>query len=658
MLKEMERRPVLVNRYPVLHRYGLMAFMPKLVKGDTIQLSPITTKPFGADFDGDQVYSHIFIKISDENLSLSDRFNNCKVTHQILENSMTVSNTPTFPVLNQDNIHMIHLEDFPHGELCNTTQGQFGKIEWYDVPKGVQVLSMVPDGSMQWCDVKYWTVHKNCKVQTVTLASGHQIFTDNDPRAVFGIAAQTLNLDTFTPSDAVKKKVLVPRVVRANKLFDAIADMKEFKYTSALRNKGYNNIKDTIPLTEDFGYLIGMAAGDGWATSDLSQFCIASVSENIISKVDKIIPSLFISDSPKRYSVDNTRSWGESKSHRWASKDLNNLIGSLVNRKAVNKHLPPWFFKANLDFRKGLFAGLMDSDGSISISKGKTKPQLMANLTTISLRLAQEVVWLASSIGIKSRITATKSSTSGTAAWIVNFSNIDIKNWNGYGMVHKEKLEKLNSIQVGMSPALAKTDIVPISKSLAEVIVKEIYKSNGNKSSTFYGTISVAKNTGYLTRFSADQILSSVSLNVLFNHPDFKQWLSIVEDTSVTWDLVESFEDTDIAITGYDLTVPGAETFTDIHGVVLHNTMQYHVPVTEKARQDAIDKMLPSKNLYSAASFKALYVPNQEFVQGLHAASTVKDEEAPKRTFATRADAIRAYKRGEINLGTQVEILS
>jgi DNA-directed RNA polymerase beta' subunit len=87
------------------------------------------------------------------------------------------------------------------------------------------------------------------------------------------------------------------------------------------------------------------------------------------------------------------------------------------------------------------------------------------------------------------------------------------------------------------------------------------------------------------------------------------------------------------------------------------DTCQWHLPVGEKARIEAMDKMLPSKNLFSASNFKALYVPNQEFVQGLHAASASRDEGPSKRTFATRKDALRAYKRGEVNLGTPIDIL-
>jgi DNA-directed RNA polymerase beta subunit len=53
--EEMGARPVILDRAPVLHRYGVMAFWPRLIKGDTIHLSPLVTAGYGADFDGDQM---------------------------------------------------------------------------------------------------------------------------------------------------------------------------------------------------------------------------------------------------------------------------------------------------------------------------------------------------------------------------------------------------------------------------------------------------------------------------------------------------------------------------------------------------------------------------------------------------------------------------
>lgn len=58
LLEEFEARPVVMNRAPVLHKYGIMAFRPKLVAGDSVHVCPQVFKPFGMDSDGDAVQFH------------------------------------------------------------------------------------------------------------------------------------------------------------------------------------------------------------------------------------------------------------------------------------------------------------------------------------------------------------------------------------------------------------------------------------------------------------------------------------------------------------------------------------------------------------------------------------------------------------------------
>jgi DNA-directed RNA polymerase subunit beta' len=51
--------PILLNRAPTLHRLGIQAFEPVLVRGRAIQLHPLVCTAFNADFDGDQMAVHI-----------------------------------------------------------------------------------------------------------------------------------------------------------------------------------------------------------------------------------------------------------------------------------------------------------------------------------------------------------------------------------------------------------------------------------------------------------------------------------------------------------------------------------------------------------------------------------------------------------------------
>ena len=50
--------PVLLNRALTLHRLGIQAFEPKIVRS-RIRLHPLVTTAFNADFDGDQMAVHV-----------------------------------------------------------------------------------------------------------------------------------------------------------------------------------------------------------------------------------------------------------------------------------------------------------------------------------------------------------------------------------------------------------------------------------------------------------------------------------------------------------------------------------------------------------------------------------------------------------------------
>nr|YP_011007573.1 RNA polymerase beta' subunit [Syringoderma abyssicola]WAM65002.1 RNA polymerase beta' subunit [Syringoderma abyssicola] len=60
LLKEtLRKHPIILNRAPTLHRLGVQAFDPVLVRGRAIQLHPLVCPAFNADFDGDQMAVHI-----------------------------------------------------------------------------------------------------------------------------------------------------------------------------------------------------------------------------------------------------------------------------------------------------------------------------------------------------------------------------------------------------------------------------------------------------------------------------------------------------------------------------------------------------------------------------------------------------------------------
>jgi len=55
--------PVLLNRAPTLHRLGIQAFEPVIVKGNAIRVHPLVCAAFNADFDGDQMAVHVPLSV-------------------------------------------------------------------------------------------------------------------------------------------------------------------------------------------------------------------------------------------------------------------------------------------------------------------------------------------------------------------------------------------------------------------------------------------------------------------------------------------------------------------------------------------------------------------------------------------------------------------
>jgi hypothetical protein len=304
----------------------------------------------------------------------------------------------------------------------------------------------------------------------------------------------------------------------------------------------------------------------------------------------------------------------------------------------------------------------MDTDGSISVSKAKAKSkvQLMANYQSNSLRLVQEVRLLAASLGISGRITASKT-PAGEPCWMLAFSNVDIHKWGAEYMKHPAKLKAVKSAQPDESaPAYTRKDLVPITKDIAGALCKSMHTPKSKKDwpegqASVYAVLSKGKKDGYVTRTAALRALKYI-VEENFVEPDgWEDWVTIIMATDVTWDMVVAYERTGIPETGYDLSVPVYENFMNVDGIILSNTMQIHVPVSKQAIDDAREKMLPSKNLFSVSDFDVHMLPKQEFLHGLYLA-TARKSKRPATVFASREDAVRAYKNGEIGLGDKIVI--
>lgn len=87
------------------------------------------------------------------------------------------------------------------------------------------------------------------------------------------------------------------------------------------------------------------------------------------------------------------------------------------------------------------------------------------------------------------------------------------------------------------------------------------------------------------------------------------------------------------------------------------DTMQFHVPASDDAVKEAFTKLLPSKNLFKAATLtEPVYTPQQDYLIGLWYARRV-DKNKPVKVFSTKQDALAAFARGEVAIDQPIKIL-
>jgi DNA-directed RNA polymerase beta subunit/DNA-directed RNA polymerase beta' subunit len=659
-----KERPILLKRDPVLHRFSVMAFRPRIVGGKSIQIHPLVCGGFNADFDGDQQLGSVFVSISEELDTFLSRLargsEECdarvcaKWTHQSwwdqrrVEASMAARLRTMVGAVSGGDLFLLNLEDFPHeGDPIVKDH-----IEFYAVPPGIQVVAYDETyGRAVLANVSHWSRHRDRNVEIVNLASGRQIVTDDDPRAVYGLDA-SLNFIRARPKDAIG--LFVPTMHTLDLGKDSIETIQA--------PAGDPRMRQEVILSTSFGRLLGTLVGDGWAVHSngqaKGQVCLAAVDDSIREGFEEDLRSVFTTP-PTLSRVE--RAGGDfgddvrSCKYIVSSMAFQKLVEPLIGCGAESKHLPPFFLQASREFRVGLLAGLVDTDGSISISHGKGKPQWLISFSTKSVRLAQELTYLARSLAIGATITPCKT-PKGDQMWAVGFSTVDFHKLGWLPVASKRKKELFSEFFKGPAPeeknSYSQKDIIPTPKELAKFLRKQLSPAGPHRNLYMVLSGILAKDDRqYISRYSARKILEALpSLREL---PYTARWAGLVDNEHIRWDRVVSYEKTDVFETGYDLTAPGFETFMSADGIILSNTMAATVPVTAEAVEEA-KNMFPSKHLFSHTNYGPMYLPDHEALLGLYKASKWGSKKS--KSFANPLEADRAYARGEIDMTDVVKI--
>ena len=156
-------------------------------------------------------------------------------------------------------------------------------------------------------------------------------------------------------------------------------------------------------------YIFGCWLGDGHSHTS----AITTMDEEIVSAFEKYADTIQSQLKPHKH-----QSSGKAKTYQIARKTKRSKSSMQEDLRFMgvlkNKHIPNEYMHASIQQRMDLFAGLMDTDGSISKCGRK------AEITFKSQTLADGVVRLMWSLGLKP--TKNKKTINGAAYWRINFT--------------------------------------------------------------------------------------------------------------------------------------------------------------------------------------------------------------------------------------------
>lgn len=787
---EMGERPVIYSRSPAWHKWSVLSANPRLVDGDSIRINTFITSGISGDFDGDfQIDKVVILRELGSSFNSLEKGENLDLTlrnNQAFLDGMFKNHAIPHFDSSKHVLEIRDLEDFPHGEFSNHVEGKNGPINFYHVD-GIQVIAYDEVAAKpKWSPVKYYSKHYGREVEIVDLTVGRQIITDDDPRAVYGVdpSAGTLTPGRFTPTAAQIRKVVVPFVRSTEGLITKAEEISEVEITD-------DNACEfqILPLTRDIGYLFGAFCGDGWWDKKNNDYfnnradCHGKRSIHLgdlkgfnAKKVEEILRGLpgveatmyyhtneaFKTETNGRYG-DTVRHTFNFKHSEYLAEFFSQTMNGLRCEKSsgsANKHIPSFVLRAPKEFREGLLCGLMDTDGTVAVSnaEAKNKPQLMTAFSSTSLRLARDVRFLASTLGIHGHLSFSKTTTADNTSWIVTLSAPDCKRLNIFhDLACPWKRDNFLNTKVdttGGSQGSKNSVVMP--KHVAEMLLTEI---NGfkitpemrakdseikfkKKVNNLRLRIDQGKNNGTITKQMAlkamdflreerernilhventirefearsksgefdqevinmfykaiaflapykgdkDAYKAGQRVRVCLNRPlregkisakvarntisyleatqppkpiwekqEIIDWLELAKNESISWTSIKGIQKTGIREDGYDLTVPGYETFMNAEGVILSNTVNFHVPSTPEAVQEAKTKLMPSNMVFSIRDHdKVMNPPKHEQILGLFSASNRPSRN--RYNFNTEADALSAIQSGQVKLSDEISI--
>lgn len=638
---EMKRRPVLLNRAPALHKFSEVALMPQRVKGDAIQLNPLVFGGLNADIDGNCLTgsTKIYLMLPLELVQSSNQ------SFEELDMKFGGDNN-IFIKTDSKILVQCRLDEVPH--LKETRRKDRNGADLFDVPEGVEVLTLLPDGQgARWSPVTMFTREEGCELKCVTTKRGHTVTcSSNESLAVYD--PEQLTLVRAKPADSIGKIVAVAASIPTS------GDRYSF----------------------DTGWLIGAWLSDGWCNSVIGYTkCSKKKRDHFVAAVEQLAGSTVTPSVYEEYhdSATNAGISGQSiKLHICPStprlKAIYEQLSRLVDREAqavataagepnrtcLFKRMPSNLAEFSREALLGLLTGLLEGDGTLQVSHSKDRPQVMASYATSSELLKDGIILLGKLLGI--RVTSTvqypkEGRRQRAPAYAVRFSTVDL-----YRVLDElrftEETEAVTFLR-NNPPTKDDLDVVPVPLP----VLRRFFGSASQAIADNYSaaalqtTASKYRKTGValISRVTAEAMLTAYTGEVdrLFEH-----FSAVVRDHTTHWDTVTAVTDVPTEPV-YDLEVRDTKVFAIASGLVVYDTVGVHVPHSEAAREELL-RNVPSRNLMSPKSGEVQHTVGKEATLGLYmmtrpAAGTPVAVDSP-------AAAVEKFKQHKLELNAPLRV--
>jgi hypothetical protein len=639
----LKNHPVIYSRAPAWHKFNVIAGTPKRIKGDMIRINPLVTTGLGGDFDGDSGRFYLRIK----NVLATGKGAGEDGGNRLKQNS---------PLRVDDRV--IHISNFPHRDET-AVQISPGVTE-YDVPEDVRVYALNRETWRHaWLPVTKFSVHENLEMWQVNLTSRRAVFVSSDHSLV---VYKDGKLELSPPSQA--KRLAVPRIRNFDRRYPKV------EHVIARGDRYRQPTEFKLQLNYDTGTWLGMLIGDGCVTMT-GQVYLYGAGDKVLNRreFEEITrsgnlpygghtgeskfttPSLGGGSSERERSVIND--------FKWFSFWVKDQIGD----GALHKRIPDFSLNASDDHLRGLLNGLMSTDGAISVSHAKKKPQLMVAYYTSSPDLVTGFQLMCKRLGIRTGVTSYKSPTSGRDAFLITVSTVDLAKRHKESPIEFTHPEKNRIFQeqiglVSLSGTGTTGDAVPYPAHLHQDFQQAFARRNNfvknSQGKTNFGMFASFKSQGLWQRYVAQRELDLLKSEGIWGEA-FEEYQTLVNDLSIDWEQVTDAVCLKDRMTGYDITVPGAFTFALDDGTIVQDTCNIHVPSLPEAIEDAREKLMPSRMLFSVKDRnKVVPAPKQEFILGAYQA-----QHRPARAvhnFPDQESALKAIRSGQVALSDEINL--